>query len=171
MLQVPREAPRLQEGPRRLKTCPRCGEDKPADAEHFVFQRGKPSRLCRACTNVSSRESHRRRREARARGEQLAPKPKPAKPTKKPKPPAKPNPVKLEPPSEPTTGRAKDCRYTGRCKCDTHLPVGYWRRLERNARRFAEELERLDETDPAEARRRETELLARPPGMSSGTLR
>jgi hypothetical protein len=51
-----------------LKTCPKCGHDKPLDAEHFGSGRNKydPSRKfsswCRSCSNTWSAERNRRRR-------------------------------------------------------------------------------------------------------------
>ncbi len=39
------------------------------------------------------------------------------------------------------------------------MPPSFWRAMERRARAFADEMERLDREDPEEARRRDRELL------------
>lgn len=122
-----------------MKTCRKCGDVKPADDKHFPVRAatGKLRPTCRRCISADSMERY-YAKQGKARPETGAA-PKPLKPSPR-----------------------KDCRRTGRCNCETHLPAGYWLQLERNARKFADEMERLEETNPAEARRREAELLGRP---------
>lgn len=41
-----------------LKQCRKCGLDKPADGEHWYFDRGKPSSPCKSCRKEAARQRY-----------------------------------------------------------------------------------------------------------------